>query len=368
MNKKGIKYLTISVLLISAMPSFSNTKTFYNIKKAETFKSSASGAYFIQVGHFAHQPNANKLEHRVHTLTRYPVKVHQKNNHYIVIVGPLRTDMEVRTASKQLASIDVSSYSEEANYLQKTNQSIEFIEFKDAPIYSLETDIKHHQNSWFVGLGVGAQQFNTDNPMMIKNGSTYPTPNNYDQFWTTTNAAAVVAAEAGYRRQTNQQWFPAYAASLYYNHLFSTNIGNQITQYSIPEFKNYIYDWKVSSDVLLALAKLNLFNYEQFSPFIQVGIGAAFNHASDYSEAALPNVTQRISPAFTDNTNSAFAYALGIGVDWSINAHFALSVGYQFQDMGTVYSGHGASTWSGDALKTTTYQTNLALLKINYYL
>lgn len=368
MNRKGIKYLTISTLLMSAMPSFSATKTFYDITKAETFESATSGDYFIQVGNFINQSNANKLERHIHTQIQYPVAVHQKNDHYIVLVGPMHTDMQVRAASKQLSSIRSTSYGEEENHQQKTTNPIEFIEFKDVTIKPFEKDAMLNAHPWFVGIGVGAQQLNTEDPMMVKNGSIYPTPNNFDQFWTTTDAQAVVAAEAGYRWQPNQQWFPSYSASLYYNHLFSTNIGNHITQYSIPEFRNYIYNWTVSSDVLLALAKLNLFNYEQFSPFVQGGIGVAFNHASNFNEAALPGVTQRISPAFADNTNCAFAYALGIGIDWSINTRFILSLGYQFQDMGNVYSGRGVTTWSGDVLKTNTYQTNLALLKINYYL
>jgi hypothetical protein len=363
MKRKSINYLILGALLTTALPSFSSSKTFYSIAKAEAFETTESGEYYIQVGNFINQINATKLEKHVQTSIHFPVAIHRSEDRYIVIVGPMHHAEEVRDASKQLSS--TLTHTQEEN----KQQIFEPIEFKDTSIRPLDKDMSINSNAhpWFVGLGVGAQQLNVINPMLIKNGSTYPYPNNYDQYGTQTNAQAVIAAEAGYRWKQNQKWFPSYAASLYYDHLFTTNIGRDITQYSIPSFKNYIYAWNVSSDVLLALGKLNIINYEQISPFIQAGIGLGLNHASGFNETALPDVTERISPAFSDNTSTSFAYNIGAGVDWNINEHFALSVSYQFQDMGNVSSGNGATTWSADSLKTTTYQTNLALLKINYF-
>ncbi len=372
MRGNEVKTILFSTLLLAHFPCFSATKTFYTLSRAQDFQSYAKGDYFIQMGNFSQQLNAIEFERNIKKFVQFPVATHHSNHHFIVIVGPMHTDKEVREAGQQLS---------------KTKKHAEPIFLVSPPPISFTDQIFPSNDAktgsdvkmgaieipWFIGLGAGVQQLNIVNPIYVANGSSFTYPYNYDKFSTQTNAQAVVAAEIGYRWKNTsqwipgQKWFPGYAISLYYNHLFSTNVGDQIEQYSTPAFTNYRYTWKVSADALLAIAKLNLIEYQQFIPFIQVGLGGSFNHATQYGETAYSNVTKRINPAFGDNTIGAFAYDLGAGVDWQFSPQFSLSLLYQFQNLDRVESRPGASTWRSDTLNSSSYQTNLALLKLDYY-
>lgn len=366
MRGNGVNIILFSTLFLAQTPCYSDTKTFYSLSRASDFQTEKKGDYFIQMGNFSQHLNAVAFEKELRKNVEFPVAIHHSKASFIVIVGPMHTAEEVRKASHQLSSSEIHSETPFSEAPKPVVMSQE---------HFLRDDVKMNlpEQPWFVGLGAGVQRLNIDNPIYVSNGSNFSYPYNYDQFSTQTNAQAVVAAEFGYRWRNSspwvsgQKWFPGYAISLYYNHLFSTDVGDQIEQYSIPAFTNYRYTWKTSADVLLAIAKLNLIEYEQFTPFIQVGLGGSFNHASQYGETPYPNVTQRINPAFRDNTSGSFAYDLGAGIDWRFHPQFSVSLLYQFQNLGSVESQVGASTWGGDRLNSSTYQTNLALLKLDYY-
>ncbi len=365
MRGNGVKAILFSALILAHLPCYSDTKTFYTLSRASDFQTEEKGDYFIQMGNFSQHLNAIEFEKQLKKVVRFPVAIHHSKKNFIVIVGPMHTAQEVRQASQQLSETQFH-----AEHQQEKSIPIQFTE---QVFPSNDVKMGSTEQPWFVGLGAGVQRLNVVNPMNIANGSNFTSPYNYDQFSTQTNAQAAIAAEFGYRWKntspwtSGQKWFPGYAVSLYYNHLFSTDIGDQIEQYSIPAFTNYRYTWKTSADVLLAIAKLNLIEYQQFTPFIQVGLGGSFNHASQYGETAYPNVTPRVNPAFGDKTIGAFAYDLGAGIDWKFHPQFSLSLLYQFQNLGSVESSSGVSTWSGDRLSSSTYQTNLALLKLDYY-
>lgn len=359
------RILMVSALIFTQSSAFSASKTFYDLERATHFENPEKGNYFIQMGNFSKQMNALDFERRIREKVDFPVAIHHTNEYFIVIVGPMKNAEDVRKAAQELQRTQTYAERPKTTYRIHTK-----------PKHSKYDEIKmgKAQTPWFVGIGPGVQQLNVINPIYVSNGSNFSRPYNNDKFSTATNTQAVIAAEVGYTwKNTGEwfsaghQWFPSYTLSFYYNHLFQTDIGDQIQQYSIPAFTNYQYTWKVSADVLLVVAKLNLIEYEQFSPFIQVGLGGSLNNASQYSETAYQNVTARVNPAFADYTVGAFAYDLGAGIDWQFHPHFSLSLLYQFQNLGSIQSGQGASTWQGDNLRSDTYQTNLALLKLDYH-
>lgn len=373
MRRNSVKIALFTALLSINCFAFSATKTFYDLERASHFDASEKGPYFIQMGNFSKRINALEFERRLRASIRFPVAIHHTNQHFLVIVGPMKNAQDVREAGRQLQQTQAESQRAPIRHYRNQTKTAQLK--TQHSFLSQYDDVKMGKaySPWFVGIGPGVQQLNVVNPIYVSNGSNFSRPYNNDQFSTATNTQAVIATEIGYRwRNAKQwipgrQWFPAYAVSFYYNHLFSTDIGDQIEQYSIPAFTNYHYNWKASADVLLAVAKLNLIEYEQFSPFVQVGLGGSLNHACQYNETAYPNVTPRVSPAFSNYTTSGFAYDLGAGIDWQFHPHFSLSLLYQFQNLGSLQSGKGASTWSGDTLHSDTYQTNLALLKLDYH-
>lgn len=221
--------------------------------------------------------------------------------------------------------------------------------------------------NWFVTLGAGIQYPQIDSSTTVNNGSDFPAPNNLDIYTTQASHSGTFFVSAGRRFERESTWIPTYSFGLSYQNLFASDVGRTVTQYSLPEFTNYTYKTYLSSNILLAFAKANLFKYRMISPFINAGIGCAFNRTSDYSEAALPGVTApRTSPAFASKTSGHVAYNLGAGIDIELNKQFIASLSYEYLDLGNVTSGRGANDWSSQALNFGTYRSNQALLSLTY--
>lgn len=227
----------------------------------------------------------------------------------------------------------------------------------------------HDRANWFISIGAGVQ-FPEFNPSItVNNNSGFPHPYNEDIYSTIQNSKAVIGAEGGRRWERDSRWLNAYSLGLFYQYFFATNAGRTVMQYSLPEFTNYNVSWNLSSNLLLATAKLNLFeSVSKVSPFINGGMGVAFNHSSDYAEFALSGVTPRVSPGFANNTTSQFAYALGVGIDYQIRPPLVVSLGYNYQNLGKFSSGAGMGSWIGQSLHLGTYQSNNVFVAISYIL
>ncbi|MDF1678671.1 MAG: outer membrane beta-barrel protein [Legionellaceae bacterium] len=220
---------------------------------------------------------------------------------------------------------------------------------------------------WFVFGAIGGQKPLLKSDMYVNNGSLLPRPSNQDHYSVNQDKAEpMVAVFAGRYWQTNKKWFPDYALGLRYETLFSTRISGAVTQYSLPLFTNYVYNWDVSSNLLFASGKLNLFKYKRILPYVTGGLGVGFNRATQYTETALPSIAARVSPGFTNNTNTAFAYHVGAGLDFQLLTQWILSFAYQYMDLGNVASGPGVSTWAGESLQLGHYRSNGLFLGLTY--
>lgn len=243
-----------------------------------------------------------------------------------------------------------SAFSKNAEYLNKSSLSSIF----DA------------QGNWFVSLGAGAQFPEMHSHMNVNNGSEFPEPYNYDQFSIINNSGALIAASAGRLWQNNNDWFPSYSLSIFWQYFFKTQLNGQIMQYSLPQFTNYNYHLDFTSNLLLVSGKMNLFKLGRFSPFINGGIGSAFNYISNYHETALLGVTPRVSPGFKNANTNEFAYNIGAGLDVRLLPQLILSLGYIYQDLGPISSGNGVTTWSNQSLNPGSYHANEILVSMTY--
>jgi opacity protein-like surface antigen len=221
---------------------------------------------------------------------------------------------------------------------------------------------------WFVGGYLGVQRPDVNTLYTINNGSGYPPPNNVDSYSTNFNNTAAAAVEGGYRWARAADWIPAYALSLRYQHSFATDVGNQIEQFSLSSFNNYTYKWDISSDIFLVMGKLNLFEWRHMLPFVTGGAGVALNNASNYHETAVSGVTARTSPGFATRSSGEFAWDLGLGVDWKLYPQLIMTLDYEHQHLGTVQSGYGAGSWSGQRLRSGTYNNNGVMFGMVYLL
>lgn len=217
--------------------------------------------------------------------------------------------------------------------------------------------------AWLIAAAAGADfPFARDN-IYANNGSSMPSPYDRDTFTVKQDSNALLAFFAGRRWEQPGQWLPAASLALMYQHRFAGDAWGVISQNSLSEFTNYCYKWALSSDVLIASAKMNLYTKNHISPYVTGGLGVAFNHAS-YQESALSGVTPRISPDFSGNRNQ-LAYNFGAGLDFRATKQVIINLGYLYQNLGGMPA-QGKGSWAGASLTLNSYATNEVLAGVTY--
>jgi len=375
---------------ILATESFATqrVKTIYGTTSAQHFYTKQSAVFGIQLGSFSKQSNAITFRNRIRLKTKLPVHVEQKNGHYAVMVGPLKTAEDVRKAGRDLAHLQLKVYKNRPAMLGQSlvKQSVDHsfvngpqqaakrhglyhshpVFLKELPTSNFLSRFMPTKKNWYASAGVGGQFPTLNSSMTVNNGSSFPTPFDQDIYSTTNHAQVFFGASVGRRWQRDNNWLPALSVGVLYEYFWANNVGGTITQFSIPQFNNYNYTWNTASNVVLASAKLNLFQYNWLSPYVNGGLGGAFNRASSYREMAFPEVTARVSPGFAANTSHQFAYNAGVGVDFQCASQFLLSIGYLYQDLGKVSSGQGTQSWEGQSLNLGKYHSHGVMASVTY--
>ncbi len=221
-------------------------------------------------------------------------------------------------------------------------------------------------NTWYASGGLGMEYPHFNANWRVNNGSGFAPPANQDIYTFQNNHHPFLSLAAGYRFVRNAAWLPALSLGVNYQYLPSNDIGGQIVQYSTPSFANYNFRWDITAQLLLASAKLNIYTYRHFMPYLSVAAGPAYIRASSYNETAYPDVTPRTSAGFAESTNTQFAYMLGLGADYQFNPQWLASLGYQYLDLGKIRSGSGSGSWQSATLYLGRYRSNELLLSLTY--
>lgn len=214
------------------------------------------------------------------------------------------------------------------------------------------------EDTWEFALGAGVS-FPDIEDATVNAGDGWP-----DDTFTEgdVDAAGIFSALAAYRMENDTQWFPAYVLGLNYLYGLTSSVSGSVQQFSLPQFENYQYEYDVQSQALFGLLKIEIYEFENLTPFISGGLGAAWNHFSDYHETANENVTPRVPPDYDNNTHSDFAFLLGIGVNYWFGVEeeedWRVSLEYNYADLGNV------SFEEGKAEITT----SIVLLSVGYVL
>lgn len=148
----------------------------------------------------------------------------------------------------------------------------------------------------------------------------------------------------GFYWERNKRWFPYYNAGLRLLYMRPTTVSGVVDQYSLPEFRNYTYKYDIELLNLLVTAKLDLYRWKQWLPYLTVGAGVSNYFTSDYTEQAQAGVTPRVSPGFQDNSGANFTYSLGAGIEYAIWQNMLVNLEYNYAFFGTIKTGMGADT------------------------
>lgn len=368
MTKPWTKGLVLICACYAVASTAQDKPIIYGLEQAAELNDSVDSGGYIQAASFQEKYKADQYQQQLQSLTSYPVTVSYKSHFYAVLIGPMNTAEQRRNAAlsildkQQSTSLSSSPRLFSAPAAEQDHQDYNPPE----PSYRNLSLPTSSFSQWYGSLGVGEQFAQFTKNIQINNGSGFIQPFSNDIYTTNQPSSTLVTAALGRRWERNSEWIPAYSLGVSYQYFSSSTIKGTITQYSDPLFTNYNYQASVSSNMILASGKLNLYTFNRFSPYVTLGIGGAYNHFDKYQETALPDVTPRVSPHFGSNNTSQFAYNAGAGIDIRISQPLILTLSYLYQNLGNVTSGLGAQTWSGSSLNFGTFSSNEMVISVSY--
>lgn len=143
---------------------------------------------------------------------------------------------------------------------------------------------------------------------------------------------------------TDDYGLPFISVGLSYTYVFESQIRGDIQQYSLTQFENYNYQYKVQRQTVLALVKLDLYRWRVLMPYLVIGAGASFNRSTNFTEQARAGVTPRVSPNFGSNTQTHSSFMGGLGLDFIVLDNLWASFEYDYGFYGYTKTGYGSNT------------------------
>lgn len=140
----------------------------------------------------------------------------------------------------------------------------------------------------------------------------------------------------GSKIKRTPKWLIVTGLSYYQPHSLATK-GTLTQGADAASADSYNYSYKIQSQQLLLEGRFYWINKQALQPFVTLGLGAAFNKASNYSTNVPPFFA--FTPTFSNHSQTNFTYAIGIGLDRTINRLFHLGLGYRFTDLGAANTG-----------------------------
>ena len=182
---------------------------------------------------------------------------------------------------------------------------------------------------------------------------------------------AVVGAGLGFAFALagEDDFFPATRLGVYYDYYIPTNVYGTIeNEQSVIAFT---YTLQARSNTLWLNDQLDLFNWNNIIPFLEGGIGIAFNSIYDYEETlVLENPGQsNKSAAFESNSSTSFAWRAGAGVNVILPRgleRFTLGFLYRYSDRGDITSGPSETYPTQDKGLGTPSKSNDVMISLTY--
>ncbi len=136
----------------------------------------------------------------------------------------------------------------------------------------------------------------------------------------------------------------------------------QVIQFGSPNL-NYEYD--IASRRILTEAKLLYTFHRIYHPYVNVGIGEAFNRAGGYNEYAIDGgAGVPMSQPFSSSATYNFTYMAGLGIDINATNYLRFGLGYRYADLGKVGLGTTPLQIDTSTIKNKNLTSNEFLLQI----
>lgn len=129
------------------------------------------------------------------------------------------------------------------------------------------------------------------------------------------------------------------------------------------------YSLKAHTQGLMLTPKI-IYTHYKIQPYLQLGLGYAWNSLQDFSETEVPGSAALPANPYANNTIEHFAYSFGLGVhipmDKWINAHFSADLGYEYLNVGVGKLGKAVGQDTADRFTTRPIGINIALASLAY--
>ncbi len=132
-----------------------------------------------------------------------------------------------------------------------------------------------------------------------------------------------------------------------------------VWQFGLPEFSDLYYSYHIQHSRVMFTNKLlvSSLSFEGIHPYFSWEIGAAFNRASGYQETSLVDMAVPTAP-FANHNQISFTWGVGVGLDYDINRHVRVGVGYQYADLGSASLGLTTAETTTETLVLSNLYTN----------
>lgn len=172
----------------------------------------------------------------------------------------------------------------------------------------------------------------------------------------------------GYIWSRDNDLLPYYSLGMKLIYVSTSTITGYIDQYSLPEFRNYNFQYDVQLLNIMASAKADLYRWKNLMPYVMGAIGLTNFSTSEYIETPTGGVTPRVSPGFGSGSGNNFSYSVGVGIDYAFMQNLWLNAEFNYTDYGTVGTDNGqnyatltGTNYDDEALKHTVAATSLSV-------
>lgn len=161
----------------------------------------------------------------------------------------------------------------------------------------------------------------------------------------------------------NASWLVQPGVEFYQTGKFPV-MGTFLQGSSVQSQDQFTYKYDIQASQVMADAKL-LYRPYWIHPYIQGGIGASFNQATNYSTNVPPFLT--FTRKYENTSTWSFAYVVGAGFDADLTESIRLGLGYRFTNAGTVKLEDEIDTTEvSGTLKQSHFNINELMLQLTF--
>lgn len=199
----------------------------------------------------------------------------------------------------------------------------------------------------FAGMTLGAGFIRTGHVQTL---SLLPPFTNHYTNNASYKSSGLMGLGLGIERGLTEQLSWQLGLSGYFNSQISST--GHVWQFALPEFDNFIYDYRIQSKRVMATGKLLGTLKQNIHPYVSGELGAGFNRASAYKETPLIVEAVAMAP-FSGRTHTSLAWGAGGGIDVDISETLRLGLGYQFANLGKTSLGVSPAQFTQQTLSVS---------------